>query len=265
VNRLILAKGLAYLGMSLDHSRQAAESEASFREAMGLLEGLVAQAPKVAQYREEHASCVNALGELMRDLGRNGEAEALFRDAAARFEKLVADVPNNPHYGAELGVAETDLAEAMAGRGEFKSALEQLERAKPRIDLALKANPDRADYHPMIRSNRRLAAQYRARLGEAAAALELAESIARLGLDAAADHFASARALAACAPSPRRDDPQHFADRAMRALRQAIAAGFRDTRALREKQDLDPLRNRADFELLTMDLEFPTDAFAPSR
>jgi tetratricopeptide (TPR) repeat protein len=262
---MILAKSLAYLGIELDHNREGAEAEASLREAIGLFEGLVTQAPKVPQYREEQACCKNALGELMRDLGRNAEAETMFREVTVSFERLVADAPNNPHYGAELAVAEGDLADALADRGEFAAALDQLKRAAPRIDAALKANPDRADYHGMLRTIRQIQARCRASLGEPSAALEIAESIGRLGLDNAADNYASAAALARCMPAAGRDDPMHFADRAMDALRRAVAAGFRDVVALRTSVNLDRLRDRDDFHLLTMDLAFPAEPFARGR
>src|SRR5262249_39992461 len=54
-----------------------------------------------------------------------------------------------------------------------------------------------------------------------------------------------------------------YADRAMGALRQAVAAGFRDARLMQPDDDLAPLRSREDFRALLMDLNFPDDLFAP--
>ena len=47
----------------------------------------------------------------------------------------------------------------------------------------------------------------------------------------------------------------------MEALRRAVDAGFRDGRRLREDIALDPLRPRADFRALVIDLGFPADPF----
>src|SRR5262249_30505182 len=45
------------------------------------------------------------------------------------------------------------------------------------------------------------------------------------------------------------------ADRAMAWLKQAVAAGFEDAAHMAEDQDLDPLRQRADFQKLLRELE----------
>jgi hypothetical protein len=55
------------------------------------------------------------------------------------------------------------------------------------------------------------------------------------------------------------------ADEAMAVLRRAIAAGFRDASRLASDPELIPLRSRADFQALRMDLEFPANPFARGR
>ncbi len=55
------------------------------------------------------------------------------------------------------------------------------------------------------------------------------------------------------------------ADKAMETLRRAVAAGFRDTNRLRVDTDLDPIRSRPDFQMLMLDLAFPSNPFAPAR
>jgi hypothetical protein len=53
------------------------------------------------------------------------------------------------------------------------------------------------------------------------------------------------------------------ADRAMAALHRAVAAGWKDVVPLKLDPDFDPLRARADFQVLLLDLAFPADSFAP--
>src|SRR5262249_18507832 len=44
-----------------------------------------------------------------------------------------------------------------------------------------------------------------------------------------------------------------WADRALAALREALASGYKDRRQIRENPDLDPLRGRRDFKALITD------------
>jgi tetratricopeptide (TPR) repeat protein len=53
-----------------------------------------------------------------------------------------------------------------------------------------------------------------------------------------------------------------LADRAMDALRRAVAAGFSDFGLMDRDKDLDPLRGRADFKALVLDRGFPPNPFA---
>ena len=57
-------------------------------------------------------------------------------------------------------------------------------------------------------------------------------------------------------------DGQAEADEAMKSLRAAVAAGWKDRAHMRADSDLDPLRNRLEFRALMMDLAFPTEPFA---
>ena len=52
-------------------------------------------------------------------------------------------------------------------------------------------------------------------------------------------------------------------ERAVETLRRAVAAGLEDAAFMRRDADLDPLRSRADFQTLLMDLAFPEEPFAP--
>jgi len=57
------------------------------------------------------------------------------------------------------------------------------------------------------------------------------------------------------------DDRAAREQRAIELLRKAISAGFRNARHMQNDPDLAPLRERADFQALIMDISFPTDPF----
>jgi hypothetical protein len=53
--------------------------------------------------------------------------------------------------------------------------------------------------------------------------------------------------------------------KSMAALREAVSLGYRSRDAYRTESALDPLRKRADFQLLMMDLAMPAAPFAAAR
>jgi hypothetical protein len=56
-------------------------------------------------------------------------------------------------------------------------------------------------------------------------------------------------------PEPRRKElVRSYADRAMAALRQALAKGYKDCAQLKKDKDLDALRGRDDFQRLLAEL-----------
>ena len=56
---------------------------------------------------------------------------------------------------------------------------------------------------------------------------------------------------------------QAEADQAMALIRKSVGMGYRDATVLRTDSALDPLRDRPDFQLMMMDLVFPTEPFVP--
>jgi tetratricopeptide (TPR) repeat protein/tRNA A-37 threonylcarbamoyl transferase component Bud32 len=254
--RFVLAKLLRYLA-TLAGPGDRDEGLAPLKEAGRLYDALVAESPRVSLYREERALNVVDIALWLDRTGRAAEAEATFRSAVADLAALVADVPGDPNYGAELAEAELDLAGVVADRGDLAAARDLLRTAEPRIAVALKANPGRASHHDVMRRLRAQEARCRAGIGDRAGAVALAESIAGLGYDPAADAYESARALAWTIPAAGSDA------RALAVLRRAIAVGYSDFAAIRAERAFAPLRDLPDFRALLVDIAMPADPFAP--
>lgn len=99
--RLLRARGfvsVAHLRGLLGDQPQA---EAGYRQAVRLLEQLVADFPDVAEYRQKLAQTHHNLGIVLAELGKQEEAEAAFRQAMALRQRLVEDVPNEPTCRSE--------------------------------------------------------------------------------------------------------------------------------------------------------------------
>src|SRR4051794_27619725 len=82
---------------------------------------------------------------------------------------------------------------------------------------------------------------------------------------------AEAQLLALAQESPGAFEPTDLADcraagdRAMEALQRSVGMGLRDTARLRGETDLEPIRRRADFQGLLLDLDFPAEPFAAAH
>jgi hypothetical protein len=109
-------------------------------------------------------------------------------------------------------------------------------------------------------NNRQLLAATLLDLGDHAAAAEAAADLGRVAFHPAEDAYKAAGFFARCMPLAQQDDnlPQaqrqelarSYGDRAMEALRQALANGYKDITHLQKDRDLDPLRPRDDFKKL---------------
>jgi tetratricopeptide (TPR) repeat protein len=107
--RELRAKGffkVAHLHALLGEHDQA---EARFREAVRLLERLVADFPDVAEYRRKLATSHHNLAMALSEQGKVAEAEAAFRQGIALGAKLAEDFPSESSYRGRLAMSYHDL------------------------------------------------------------------------------------------------------------------------------------------------------------
>jgi hypothetical protein len=96
-------------------------------------------------------------------------------------------------------------------------------------------------------------------------AVRTAETCRDLGWDAPADAYSAACALSQCVPivakhdklddQQRKEAAQFYGDAAMKLLREAVSKGYKDVAHMKKDTDLDPLRQREDFQKLIAELE----------
>src|SRR5262249_23277608 len=154
------------------------------------------------------------------DLGRNSEAEHSARASIGLFEALAREVPSSSYFRIEVGYGYGALGKARLKAGSNGDALAMMRKSVAILETCDEAND--------------------------------------------LQNLACFWAVSSTIPDPlegragaerRRRD----ADRAVAALRRAIAMGYTDSGMLRNDPDFDPLRARPDFQLLLMDLDFPSD------
>jgi tetratricopeptide (TPR) repeat protein len=260
-----LARAHRNLGILLGHLRRFKEAESAYREALALYQKLVADFPTVPEYRRGLALGHNTLGVLLQGLSRFAEAEAALRQALTLLQKLVADHPAVSNYANDLAGVLVNLANLKLTTGNPAEARPFLEQALPHHQAALRGNPRHPGYRNYYRNNRWLLCQVLLQLADHAAAAATAEELARFGYDPIGDCYNAACYLANCvalaekdgklSPAQRTELAGRYAERAVALLRRSMQAGWKDAAHLKKDPDLDPLRQRQDFQDLLVELD----------
>jgi tetratricopeptide (TPR) repeat protein len=232
--------------------------------------------PTVTNFRSSLAASHNDFGLLLSQTGKPAGAEAEHQKALAIRQKLAEAEPRNPRRRRDVGMSLTNLGDLDTEASRFDSAVAKFHQTVALHDRLASDHPSVTDF----RSGLAFAltglgrAEYRA--GRRADAVEplrkaasLRESIPNLSIEARYDFARDHALLPGAAADPCSGlsavDAVAAADRAMAALRQGVAAGYRDVNQLRKDRDLMPPRARADFQLLMMDVAMPADSYAATR
>ena len=212
---------------SIARTGRPSEAESAYHEALKIQRDLASRYPRVPIVRDWLADTHHSLGNLLRETGRMVEAEATYLEAVGLFEALDRDYPRVVEYLTDLANTSTDLAILYSRTGRPSETAACCRRAiEIREGLPRKSSSDFFQ----------LAALY----------AFSADLLVRARVDSAAE-----------------EDLPPYADRAMDRLRDAMAAGFTDAGRIRSDPELEPLKTRADFQMLLMDLAFPRVPFAP--
>src|SRR5262249_6858235 len=102
-------------------------------------------------------------------------------------------------------------------------------------------------------------------LGDHARLAAAADDLVRCDYEPASDAYNAASCLSRCIMLIDKDDQltearrkelaQHYADRALALLRQAVAHGFKDAAKMKANPNLQPLRGREEFQRPLVDIE----------
>jgi serine/threonine protein kinase len=263
-----LGMGWFNLGRLRLVTRQLAKAEEALRKARALYQELVDKSPKGQEYQRDLANCRSLLGVALGAGNRRQEAEAEYHEALALLKQLVADFPRVADYHNELAAVMVNLAGSLARRREFAAARRLLDDALPHHQKALGANGLNSTYRAFYCTNRMTLTMVLLDLKDHPAAADAAGQFLKARMYPGLDPVKAAALLAGCVRLAEEDEElpraerhklaQSYGDRAMAALKQGIAEGFRDAAQLRGAPDLEPLRDRKDFQELLAELEAKT-------
>jgi tetratricopeptide (TPR) repeat protein len=253
------------LAGSLRDAERYPEAEKVFHQALTTRKQLVAEFPGVPEYRRGLAITLNNLGILLKNTDRAKEAEELYRQSLDLHKQLAAEAPEASDRQNEVAGAMVNLARLLLARKDLDGARRLLEEALPRHRAALKARPRHPAYRNVYRLNRWRMTETLLELKEHAAAAETAGQFLEVAVDPPRDAYTAACLLAGCVrlaaederlPEGKRQElATTYGDRALAALRQAVAKGAKEVAQMKKDPGLDPLRRREDFQKLLAESE----------
>jgi serine/threonine protein kinase/Flp pilus assembly protein TadD len=263
--RVNLALSYNNRGILLRDTGRLKEAEQDYDRAIGIERELAADFPTRPEFRQELARYHNNRGSVLRDTGRLKEAEQDYDRALTIQKQLTADFPNQPDLHNSLAGACVNQAFLQEQRGNWAAAKRLLLEGEPHHLAALKANPRHPQYREFYRNHLALLTAVHAGLLEQDVAVRTAETCRDLGWDAAADGYSAAVGLSLCVlavakhdkldAKRRKEAAQFYGDKAMKLLRDAVSQGYKDVAQMKKDTDLDPLRQREDFQKLLVELE----------
>ena len=239
-----------------------ADAERALLHALELQQSLVAEFPNVPDYRSKVALTRLNLGTMLERTDPH-RAEALLRAARTENEDLVAAFPGVPEYVFALGNALYCLGDLRAQGNDLAEARRLLEKAIQRLRVALESDPRSLSYRLSLCLCYRDYAEVLKRQAAHAELADAAQELPRLAPDDpdsfryAAIYLAQCVALAAADTKLAQPDPvvQHYARTAVGLLRKAFERRLIvDPREL-ANDNLDPIRQRDDFQKLLEEMK----------
>jgi tetratricopeptide (TPR) repeat protein len=250
-----LAQSFAAMAEICRHRRQRAGARDYECKARIVWDNQARVYPRKLAVQNDRALVYLRLGEDCLRLQQSAEAREAFAGAQRICQRLLDGDPGNERHRSSLYLAHYGVATAALALGDRAAAERDFRKALGLYEDRLRAQPDNPELLTPIML-------CRARLGEHAQAVELAEKVRKLakGSLSSLQEVASAYALSVPAvangrlPSQLtaagRDLQQRYTTRALEALRQLKSNGWGDWVSLETEPDLVPLRGNPDFEKL---------------
>jgi serine/threonine-protein kinase len=271
-----LAKSDHDIGAIHRGSGRADRALASYQRALAINQKLAEAYPEVTQFLSDLAQSYNDIGYLEHETGQFAEALASLGQARAILQKLADANPAVTRFEGDLAQSHQVIGAVQDKTGHPALALVSYERARAILQKLADANPTLTLFQNRLAMSHAyvgLARQRSGRPKEAAVefrrAVDIMERLANFQPDGYnLYNLACFRSLlSGTAGQPgsglSRDEADNLGEKAVETLRRAVAAGLEDVAFMRRDTDLDPLRSRADFQLLLLDLAFPEEPFEP--
>jgi hypothetical protein len=222
------------LGQLAFRDADTAGALANYGACLQLLRELVRAHKQNIRYQTDVATLCGTLGDLHLRLGDAAAAQPYYREGLAAAQQLAA-LDDGDEFQRRLSQAYYRRATASLRLGETAAAEQDYRRC---LELREKF----AARHPQDQEARTALMVSLARCGQHERAVTLAEELRTAGRKGPRLLFHIACCYALCVPTVPDDLRQRFIGKAVEALEQAIALGYRDRVDIETDPDLDAIR-----------------------
>jgi eukaryotic-like serine/threonine-protein kinase len=275
---LVMQADLAWIdtliGERLAEAGRDPEAMAAYGRALTAREWLSRANPTITRHLAQKVRLHRKIGQVQEQAGRSAEARASYERGLAIAEKSADAFPSELSLLEELGWIDQPLINLLFASGEAPEARAMAERMRARFARSVEAmSPGTQGQRPLAVCLTYLGFSLQA-CGRAAEAIDMyRRSIALFeGLEKPAPfdlyRQACCRSLiAGAAAEPgsglKAEEGLVEAGRAVAGVRRAFEAGIRERSWVRSfDPQLKPIRARPDFQLLMMDMDFPSEPIA---
>ncbi len=227
-------------------ARQATEAEASYGRSIEIFESLAKDNPRSADSLDKLANAYSNLGILQSDAGRKDQARATYLRGIERAKRALS-------INDRLVRAHSTYGQLLNNLGNVSPPEERRELYRKAVEeqtIALAGEPRNARYRRFLAAHYGNLVRMMREERRPAEAVEANRNRAKLGLDDGPELAAIAREFALCLPDLDAAAAAPVADEALRALKAAVAAGYRDLESLRNDPAWAPLRDRPEFQAI---------------
>lgn len=245
-------------------------------QGIELREKIIDENPERTDQVHQLALELSELAALYQGTGDHEPAQKAERRSLTLFEQLDRRFPKTADFQTNLYLSYDRMSRISNSQGDTKGALEWSERARVLLEQLVKYSPRTSQYQiDLARCYSFLGRLYQHEADHSKAlemfqhAVDMLESCTKLH---AGNHYELAVNLSHCimliGNTPDFDPSEHesklspgdrarrqvYGTRAVAALRQAIKEGFANVEVYQTDTELDPLRDRPDFQRLVMNL-----------
>jgi serine/threonine-protein kinase len=270
-----LGIGLMNCGRKQWDTGRVAEARQLLEEARELFERLIREHPDIADYRDRLSSAYTAIGRLHETEGRTDQALQAMVKARDLLEGVVREHPENLGFQSRLAWTVRWAGQIYQRRTQTPTeAIPYYRRAIELYERLVRQNPEVRTYPLQLGYAYCYLGQVLDKAGRKPDAADMSRKalavFERVDEQRLANWYdlACVRCLSSdlvrsgAADQAAAERSGRLADRAMEALRQAVAGGYRDFAYIEKDTDLDILRSRDDYRALIAELK--TKATSPA-